>query len=80
MLLVSDDAARLRFLADRLWSWEFIVYCACSAQEVVQLLSDGLRPACVLVDPRLGDRFVSTLREDISAALPALSIDVRRIP
>jgi hypothetical protein len=80
VLLVSENGDRLRFLADRLWSWEFIVYCANSANEVVQLLGDGLRPSCVLVDPFLGEEFVSKLRSDIAVALPSVTIDVRRIP
>jgi hypothetical protein len=80
VLLVSEDGDRLRFLADRLWSWDFIVYCARSAKEAVLLLTDGLRPSCVLVDPSLGELFATKLRDDISSALPGLSIDVRRIP
>jgi hypothetical protein len=80
VLLVSEDGERLRFLADCLWRWELIVYCAGSATETVQLLIDGLRPTCVLVDPILGDEFVVKLQGEISTALPTLSIDVRRMP
>ena len=78
VLLVAEDGDRLRALADRLWAADYIAYCARSRLEVLDLLGAGLRLDLILVDPCLGDSFVTSLREDLARYFPRLSLEVQK--
>lgn len=80
VLLVARDAARLRFLADRLWASDCITYCARDVEEALGFLRAELPVSCILVDPAMGEAFLEELRAALAKALPGPAVEACFMP